>query len=362
MPKVELHKHLEGSIRFSTLKELFVAQNPTSNTYTSMVVGGEGVGLDEAARNHFCVCEEITSLTDFLDKFEHTQQVLASTDIIERVTFEACEDAALRNVIVLELRYSPVYILRGHDDLTVESIHAAVVEGVKRAERQYSQMAVGLIGIMDRCSTLEEATDAANFFIENKDTFVGVDLANDEERFDGLHLVPLFERCKEKGLHVTIHAGEVPTEASPSHVGIAIEQFGATRIGHGIHVCNDASVVAKAKDAGIVFEVCPSSNVLIGNVKSFEEHPLRRMLDEGLRVTLSTDDPGLFYLLDIEKECTTAITKCGITLGELWRCQVQGYDSSFLPKSKTEDKWQTAVQKWKETQQVSSTQERNRYN
>lgn len=339
MPKVELHKHLEGSIRFSTLKELFVARNPSLDTEN----------LDDAVRSHFCVCNQVTSLTDFLDKFEHTQQLLATTDIIERITFEACEDAAKCNVIVLELRYSPVYILRGHEDtLTLDSIHEAVIKGVEQAEREYPQMAVGLIGILDRCSTIEEATQAANFFIANKDTFVGVDLANDEERFDGLHLVPLFERCKKEGLQVTIHAGEIPTQCSPTNVDIAIEQFGATRIGHGIFACTDEYVVAKAKASGIVFEVCTSSNVLIGNVKSFQEHPLRRMIDSDLKVAISTDDPGLFYLLDIDKECEIAVTKCGLTLEELWQCQVNGYEASFLAKSNTEAKWQAAIQKWKQ--------------
>lgn len=346
MPKVEVHKHLEGSIRFSTLKELYIAahQNGSDSSSTRR----SAADLDEAVRNHYCVCEKVTNLTDFLAKFEHTQQVLSSIDIIERVAFEACEDAARQNVVILELRYSPVYILRGHNELTVDSIHAAVVQGVKRAEMQYPQIVVGLIGTLDRCSSLEEATEAATFIIANKSTFIGVDLANDEEKFDGLHLVTLFERFKSEGLAVTIHAGEVPTKLSPRRVEIAMERFGATRIGHGIYVLSDKAIVKKAKEAGIVFEVCPSSNVLIGNVRSFEEHPIRCMLDEGLRITLSTDDPGLFYMLDIEKECIAAVTKCGISLEELWQCQVQGFESSFIPKSRTEEKWKAAIQKWKE--------------
>ena len=163
------------------------------------------------------------------------------------------EDAAVHNVTNLELRYSSVYILRGHQNLTVQSIHNAVVAGVKREDEKYSHLSVVLIGILDRCSSFEDAAEAAEFFIANKETIVEVDLVNEEENFDGIHLTRLFQICKGAGLSVTIHAGKTPSSKAPNNVEIAMDKFGATRIGHGIHVLRDENTLQKTKDAGIVF-------------------------------------------------------------------------------------------------------------
>ncbi len=344
MPKVELHRHLEGSIRFPTLMELYPHHCNDDESILTVDV-----------KKHFCITERIESLTEFMDKFEHTQQVLATPDIIERVAFEACEDAALQNIIILELRYSPMYILRGHESTLgdIESIHESVLAGIKRAEVQYPDIVVGLIGVLDRCSSLEDATIATDFFIQHKNTFVGVDLANDEERYDALHFAPLFKRYRDAGLQITVHAGEIPSTKSSSNVEIAIEQFCARRIGHGINVLRDESIVKNARDSGIVFEVCPTSNVLIGSVDSLSKHPIREMLNQNLRVTLSTDDPGLF-LINLEQECSTALLQCGLSLHELWQCQIEGYCSSFIANVKKEEKWRRAIQKWEHSKSFLS--------
>ena len=99
---------------------------------------------------------------------------------------------------------------------------------------------------------MEDAAEAAEFFIANKETIVEVDLVNEEENFDGIHLTRLFQICKA-GLSVTIHAGKTPSSKAPNNVEIAMDKFGATRIGHGIHVLRDENTLQKTKDAGIVF-------------------------------------------------------------------------------------------------------------
>lgn len=122
------------------------------------------------------ITRPVKDLTAFLDFFWAHQRVLSSYEVIERIAYECVLDCARDGVRLLELRYSPHFVAIGHNALSFQAIHEAVLRGVQRAQREHGGIGVGLIGILDRMQSAEEARAAMDFFIQHKHTFVGVDL------------------------------------------------------------------------------------------------------------------------------------------------------------------------------------------
>jgi len=156
IPKVELHLHLEGAIRLSTIIEISKELNLNREIYTRNPLNDhadENRKETDAYRQFYCITDKVDCLTSFLDKMWHTQALLHSTDVLERITFEVCEDAHLNNVKLLEIRYSPIFIMNSnkldHSHLTCESIYEAIIAGIQRAQELY-EVEVGLIGILDK--------------------------------------------------------------------------------------------------------------------------------------------------------------------------------------------------------------------
>jgi len=320
MPKVELHRHLEGSIRLSTLLELTRVPN--------------------AVASSLLLTQPMESLTQLLELFWAHQDVLNSPSVIERVAFEVVEDAAKDNIKILELRYSPFFVAINHASLSFEAIHSAVVRGVRRGEEEYG-VVVGLIGIIDRMQSQEEATMALDFFLRHRLDFLALDLANDENKYPALPFAPLFERARMAGMSITIHAGETLQPSGPGNVFEAVDSLKATRIGHGIMAIKDAHTLQLLRHNRTVLEVCPRSNYLCGLVPSLEEHPLKKLLAEGIACTISTDDPGLFghplggpHTLvshTLNQEYLDIVRAGLMTLDQLRTANQIAYEASFLP-------------------------------
>jgi len=193
-------------------------------------------------------------------------------------------------------------------------------------------MAVGLIGIIDRNQSPLEATESADFIIQHKSDFVGMDLANDELKYDSAPFAPVFQQAKRAGLHITVHAGESLTSpVFAANVKQAIDQLGAERIGHGVGIISDSSVIEYVKQKGIVLEVCPSSNYLVGVVKSRRDHPIRKLKDLGVKIAVSTDDPGIFNL-SLPEELAMLQSEHNFSVAELQQCNKIGYEASFIPE------------------------------
>lgn len=229
------------------------------------------------------------TFTNFLDKFKTLRLFYKSPDVIDRVTREAIEDAAKDNIRYLELRFTPVALSRA-EGFPLHDVMDWVVTSAQEAA-QKNNIKVGLIASVNRHESSELAEQVAWLAAEHmNDGLVGIDLAGNEAEFKSSPFHDLFKEAKQAGLHVTIHAGEWgPAE----NVRDAILNLGAERIGHGVRVMEDESVVALAKERGAVFEVCVTSNYQSGVVKSLSEHPLPRMMAAGLNVTVNTDDPSV---------------------------------------------------------------------
>lgn len=320
LPKVELHRHLELSLRPQTLFELAFQSGFDVKTF-------------EDINKYFIIQEQMLDLGHALSKFLDTQKLLNTTEILKRIAFEACEDAFLNDgIIVLELRYAPTFIQMGHEHLSFEDIHHAIVEGVQLAEAKYP-MAVGLLCTVQRTLSVEVASQVIDFAIQNLNTFVGVDLADDENGFDCKPFAPLFQKAKAAGLGVTIHSGEADLPDAHLYPLDAIHLLGATRIGHGIQIHRSNQVMEQVRNANVVLEVCPTSNYLTNSIRSLSDHPIRKLLDAGIKVSINTDDPTIFGV-SLVSEYEVLAKEFGFSETDFRTCNQHALEASFIDASK----------------------------
>lgn len=321
LPKVELHRHVDCSIRPQTLRELLLAS-------------GESVPNDSAAfAAQYLVKEPMTDLAAVLRKFSAAQKALSSETILTRVTRECIEDAFAEGIRILELRYAPTFIRDGHEHLSFEQIHRAIVAGVHAC--RHLPIAVGLIAIVQRTKPVSIGQSVIDFAIENRETLVAVDLADNEDGFEPTRFESMFQRARANGLHVTVHAGEAMIASAADNVLNAIERLGAERIGHGIQIANplvprSAEVLREVVRRGIPLEVCPTSNVLTNAFTAVREHSIVRLRDAGVPITINTDDPGVFDF-NLSHEYDALADHLGYIEADFSACNEVAARASFIP-------------------------------
>lgn len=324
IPKAELHRHLELCLRPQTIKDI-------ANEI------GIPLKTDQDFQKRFLITEPMNDLGAVLNKFLDTQKLLYTPEILERVAFEACEDIYTQeNIRVVEFRYAPTFIAMNHD-MTFLEIHRAIVKGIERAEKQFP-IAVGLICIIQRILPVSEAELVTNFVIENNDTFLGLDLADNEVGFDSKPFAPLFKRAREAGLRITVHSGEADVPKAPDYVRDAIDYLGAERIGHGVQIYKSPEMIEYVKSKDVTLELCPTSNWLTNAIPNRNRHPFKELLEKGVSVTLNTDDPGIFGI-DLNHECAFVMERLGLSEKQLRGVFDEAVRKSFIPKEKLNRVW-----------------------
>jgi len=314
IPKTELHCHLEACFRPRTVMEV-----------------GKTLGLDipqnpEVFHREWLLTRPLQNLEVALARFVDIQRIWCSPEVIERMTFEACEDAAEQGIRVMEFRYAPDFIAFGKPHLDREKIHRAILRGVKRAAGL--DLEVGLIGIVQKTLTLADAARTVDFIVDCAETFVALDFA-DKDTHELRAYAPMVDKARRAGLHLTVHAGEEPGPHAALQVRDAVEILGAERIGHGIHIIGDPGVMALVRRRNVALEVCPTSNWLCNSVPSTREHPVRRLMEAGVPVTINSDDPSLFGI-DLCHEYELLHREHGFTREEFERCNEVAAAHSFL--------------------------------
>ena len=315
IPKVELHCHLEACFRPETVMEV-----------------GKVLGLDvpqdiDTFRNNWLLREQLDNLEIALARFVDIQKIWCSEEVIERMAFEACEYAVDQGIRIMEFRYAPDFIAFDKPHLTLEKIHASILRGIERA--QHPDLAVGLIGIVQKTLSLDVAERTVDFIVQNSDTFVGLDFA-DKDTHELSAYAPMVEKARAAGIRLTTHAGEERGPQAPGEVRSAIEVLGAERIGHGIHIIHDEEVMQLVHDAGVTLEICPTSNWLTSAVASTAKHPIAKLDKKGVAVTINSDDPALFGI-DLCHEYRLMHEEHGFDEKDFARCNQQAARASFLP-------------------------------
>jgi adenosine deaminase len=321
LPKIELHRHLEGAIRLETLAEIAVE--------CKLDLPGHDL---ELLRPMVQVAPDDPRNSEvFLAKFQVLRKFFRSREIIQRVAYEAVADAAADNVIYMELRFTPLALAKRKGYALADATDW-VIDATRRAQKEFD-IQVRLILSMNRNESVEIGQQVIDIAIDRMDKdVVGVDLAGDEVNFSARPFGNVFLQAKEAGLGITIHAGEW---AGPENVRDAIERTAADRIGHGVRIIQDSGVIRLALEHNTVFEVCPTSNVQTGVAREYEQHPLRDLYQLGLRTTINTDDPSISGIT-LGNEMVVAVEHLGLSLDDVKRHIIVSAESAFLPAAERE--------------------------
>ena len=313
LPLVELHRHLDGSIRLGTILDLAEQHGIVLPAKTAAGLAPY-VHIDKAA----------PGLMAFLERFEHMTAVLVDADACRRVAYENVLDAHDEGIDYIELRYSPWFMAKSHG-MDPSEVMEACADGVRAGERD-TGIRANIIGILSRTFGVDACSRELDAILAHRDHVVGVDLAGDEQRYPAHLFVEHFKRVRDAGLRVTIHAGEAD---GPQSVWSAIHELGAERIGHGFRAIEDPSLVDYLVQKGIPLEVCPTSNLHTSTVDSYANHPIRQLAARGVRFCLNTDDPGI-SAIDITHEYVVAAPATGLTAEQVRRSQADGLEMAFL--------------------------------
>lgn len=273
LPKVELHVHLDGSMRLETVKDL-----------------ASGLPEETAFPKSFGFKKALTppqrcTLPEYLKAFDVTIAVLQTAEALERAAYELCQDVAKENVQYLEVRFAP--LLHLEYELSPREVVQSVLRGLKEGEDKF-EMHTGLILSAMRDRSLEHSMEVAQLTAQfSSKGVVAFDLAGPERQYPPQLHREAIAMAQESGVNLTLHAGE---GCCPEQIRAALE-MGANRIGHGVYLHKDPSTEAHVAEQKIPLEVCPTSNLQVsGIIDSYADHPLKRYFDLGIPITLNTDN------------------------------------------------------------------------
>ena len=261
LPKVELHIHLDGSIRPSTAA--YLLNKSIEDVSNNMIASDK--------------CED---LNEYLTKFDYPEKILQTKENLERVAYELALDLKKDNVIYAEIRFAPLKHIK--EGLTLDSIVDSVLEGLSKVN-----IKTNLILCMMRNDTYDDnlkVIELASKYLNRG--VVGIDLAGAEALYKTSSFEKLFDIAKKYNIPFTIHSGEADGYDSI----LAAINFGTTRIGHGIKAIEYDDLINLIKDNNILLEVCPTSNVQTNAVDKYTDHPIKKLIDKGVNVSINTDN------------------------------------------------------------------------
>lgn len=274
LPKIDLHCHLDGSVRPATIIDLAREQHidlPSQNI--------------EQIKQLMIAPETCQNLGEYLKRFELPLSVMQTRDGLERISFELFEDAARENVKYLEVRFGPQ--LHQEAGLSFDEIMTSVVAGMQRAEAEYDIKGNYILSILRTFpkDNIKAVIDAGAPFLDKG--IAAFDLAGAEIAGFCHEFVEYTDYAKAAGYHITIHAGE---QGVGQNVFDAISLLGAERIGHGIDIKDHAAAYERVKTGNIALETCPSSNIQTKAVAQLSQHPIKDFYQNKLAVTINTDN------------------------------------------------------------------------
>jgi adenosine deaminase len=312
LPKAELHCHLDGSVRPSTLLEL-------GREHSVPMPANEVDALRE-----FMIVRDARNLEDYLTRFDITLSVMQTAEALERVAYELAEDAAAEGVRYIEMRYCPV--LNTHHDLELGETVEAPLKGLERAHRDHGIVSRLIITAL-RNLPPGISMELAHLAVAYRDRGVaGFDLAGRERGHPAAAHAGAFAYAHEHGLACTCHAGE---GAGAESVREAVYACKAQRLGHATRLIEDPALTEYVTDRRIALEICLTSNVQTRVTTSYETHPLRRYFDAGANVVLNTDN-RLMSGTTLTDEYVHAAEHLDFSFDELCTIALNGFQSAFV--------------------------------
>lgn len=346
LPKVDLHRHLEGAMRLETLWEFH--QQQKQNVHASYDSLASACTIPE---------NDAPGFRAFLARFDGLRFTYGNAEALERLAAEAVADAADDGVIHLELRFSPVFYARrmkapGHPAAvdSLEEVERAAEAIVRGAQGEAARRNVSLSFIITLARHFGAAVNQPAVELLRRPVgaaLAGLDLAGDESH-PAKEFVPCFKKWKAAGRGLTVHAGEDPQGDAHKNIVEAVRTLKAGRIGHGVRA-SDRDLLRRLAQGRVVLEMCPTSNVQTQACASFESHPLRKFLDAGVAATINTDDPAISQTT-LSGEYLRASRDCGLSWYQLRECALNAARAAFLPQNardalsdRIDTAWQNAL-------------------
>lgn len=321
LPKIELHRHLEGAIRLETLVEVGKEYELTLPSY-------DPDGLRPYVQ---MTAQDAPDVQAFLTKFEVLRRFFCSPEVIRRVVRESIEDAAADQIRYMELRFTPNALAKAKG-YSLNEVVGWVCDTVEEAEKA-NRIRVNLIVSMNRHESLEigEKTLEAALNHQHRGV-VALDLAGKEPGFPARPFISFFREASRAGLGITIHASEWE---GPENVRDAIENMRTDRIGHGVRAVEDSEIVKLARERQIAFEVCPTSNIQTGVVGFVGHHPVLDLHYLNVPITINTDDPAI-HGITLTDEYALAIQGLGMSQHDIHEIIIRAAQVAFLPDNERE--------------------------
>ncbi|GGW95820.1 adenosine deaminase [Alteromonas halophila] len=316
LPVVDLHRHLDGNVRPATIFDL-------AQQYSLPLP----VKTPQALAEYVQIQDRTSDLMAFIGCLQHGMDVLREPDACRRIAYENVEDAAAEQLDYVELRFSPAFMAQAFN-LSLHAVTEAVIDGVTAGVRAFG-VRVGLLGILSRTFGVDRCYEELSALLHYRDALVGLDLAGDEKGFPGALFTGHFKKARDAGLAITVHAGEAD---GPASIRQAIDELGASRIGHGVAAVTSVELMSELAKRNIGIESCLTSNYQTGAFTDTANHPFRRFLDAGMAVTLNTDDPGV-SAITLSSEYALAASALGLSESTLANVQQTALEQAFLSDS-----------------------------
>jgi adenosine deaminase len=314
IPKVELHCHVEGTIRPSTVADLAKKAK-------------KSLPVDDVTELY-----RYSSLDEFLSIFWLVQEMLTGPEDWERVIYEALLDAAPHGLLYCEMFFTPARHLAAGQDLG--AIVAGLTRGIEVAEAETGVLCM-LICDMDRAFGGQTGLELVERLGELRrqgqaQRVIGIGMDSTELGVDLRAYAEAYALAAQLGLRRTAHAGE---DTGPANIQMALDVLGAERIDHGLSILSDPELTRRLADARIPLTVCPNSNVIIANkVPRLEDHPFAQMLEAGLLATLNTDDPAMAGI-DLGVEYRSVAQALRLDLQQIGAVALGGVEATWLDES-----------------------------
>lgn len=308
IPKAELHMHVEGSLEPELMFEL---------------AGRNGIPVPYASVEEVREAHEFTDLQSFLDIYYQSTRVLIEERDFYDLTLAYLQKASAQGVRHAEIFFDP----QSHTERGVG--FGAVISGIRRAlldgERRLG-VSSALIMCFLRHLGPEEAAKTLHESLPHRDGIAAVGLDSSEVDYPPDAFKSVFEEAGNHGFEKVAHAGE---EGPPEYIRQALDDLGVVRIDHGVRCMEDPGLVERLRDEQIPLTVCPLSNVRLRVFDSMRDHPLKRMLDQGLRVTVNSDDPAYFggYVADNFRAAQQGL---GLDAEDLYKLAKNSFEAAFL--------------------------------
>lgn len=300
IPKVELHLHLDGSVRLDTASKL------------------TGKSIEEV-RSLMIAKEKCHDLNEYLTKFNLANEIMQSQENLTRIAKELVEDLKKDNVIYAEVRFAP--LLHTKKGLTGEKVIEAVLLGLKDED-----LKVNLILCMMRQFSFEDnlkTIELASKYLDKG--VVAIDLAGAEALYPTASFEKLFQIAKDKNIPFTIHAGEADGKDSI----LSAINFNTKRIGHGVRCIEDNETLNIIKKNNITLEVCPTSNIQTGIFENYYDHPIKKLYDMNVLVTINVDNMTVSNI-DLTQEYEKLVKIFNLNIEDLKKINLNAIDAAFL--------------------------------